>query len=114
MAVVGHFTIGIKSYLNPILATDIDPVLKKIFQSMFHYASAFMVISTFFLIRFSFEGCRQFESPDSVAKFVSIIYALFAVSQFKKSQLDKSPIKIIKKINIKYLYVFITSPLFRS
>ena len=48
--VFGHFVMGIKSYLKPMLGADFDLVPKATMQSAFHYVSIFLVLSAAALV----------------------------------------------------------------
>ena len=50
VAIIGHFSMGRKEYLKPVLDSDIDIVPKKVMQSLFHYMSVFMVLSMIILL----------------------------------------------------------------
>jgi hypothetical protein len=47
---LGHFTIGSIRYLKPMLQASFDDVPKKINHCVFHYISAFLVLSAVFLL----------------------------------------------------------------
>jgi len=47
--VIGHFSMGKKLYLLPMLETDMDDVVKKIMHSLFHYSSVFLTTSALIL-----------------------------------------------------------------
>ncbi len=79
MAVAGHFAVGIKLFLRPIMKSNIDQVPKKVMQSLFHYMSVFMILSTIVLIVSSFGKCVLFNNSVYVLKFIGISYASFAV-----------------------------------
>ncbi|MBC8316075.1 MAG: hypothetical protein ISR57_05780 [Bacteroidales bacterium] len=101
IAVIGHFAMGKKMYLTPVLKSDIDEVPKKVVESLFHYMSAFMIITTFFLIWSSFGMCRLFEHTNEVALFIGIIYGGFAITQFiiaLISSIKMGPLKMFQWI----------------
>ena len=81
-AVIGHFTMGCKSYMKPVLDSDIDIVPKKVMQSLFHYMSVFLVLSTVILFAGSHQSCPLYEYVHNMIKFIAIVYAFFAVTQF--------------------------------
>ena len=80
-AVIGHFTMGRKSYLKPVLDSDIDLVPKKVMQSVFHYASVFMVLSTIILFAGSHHSCPLYDYVHNMVKFIAVVYAFFAIAQ---------------------------------
>ncbi len=81
-AVIGHFTIGRKDYLNPVLDSDIDIIPKKVMHSLFHYMSVFMVLSTVILFAGSSMACPLYDYVHNMIRFIGIVYAFFAVTQF--------------------------------
>lgn len=81
-AVIGHFTMGRKNYLKPVLDSDIDIVPKKVMLSLFHYMSVFMVLSTIVLLAGSHELCPMYDYVHNMIRFIAVVYAFFALSQF--------------------------------
>jgi hypothetical protein len=81
-AVIGHFTMGRKEYLKPVLNSDIDIVPKKVMHSLFHYMSVFMVLSTIILFAGSSQSCPLYDYVHNMIRFIGIVYAFFAVTQF--------------------------------
>jgi len=82
VAVIGHFTMGRKEYLKPVLDSDIDIVPKKVMQSVFHYMSVFLVLSTVILFAGSSYACPMYDYVHNMIRFIAIVYAFFAVTQF--------------------------------
>lgn len=82
LAVVGHFTMGRKKYLLPVLESGIDLVPKKVMQSLFHYMSVFMVLATLILFAGSHHSCPLYDYVHNMIKFIGIVYAFFALVQF--------------------------------
>jgi hypothetical protein len=82
VAVIGHFTMGRKEYLKPVLDSDIDLVPKKVMQSIFHYMSVFMVLSTIILLAGSHRLCPMYDYVHNMIRFIGIVYVFFAVTQF--------------------------------
>lgn len=81
-ATAGHFAIGSKVFLKPVINSDIDEIPKKVMHSLFHYMSAYMILSTLVLIMTSIGRCMLFEDTDSVVKFIGMSYVGFAIPQF--------------------------------
>ena len=77
---LGHFTVGRKQYLKPMLAASFDDVAKKVNHCVFHYVSAFLVLSAVCLVLI---GTGLTFNTDSalLVKFIAIHYAVFAVTQ---------------------------------
>ena len=82
LATIGHFAVGTKDFLKPVMISDIDEIPKKVMQSLFHYMSVFMVLTSIFLLAISTGKCMLFESTTDVVKLIGIIYGGFAVIQF--------------------------------
>lgn len=82
VAVIGHLTMGRKDYLVPVLDSDIDIVPKKVMQSLFHYMTVFLVLSTIILLAGSHHSCPMYDYVHNMIRFIGIVYAFFAVSHF--------------------------------
>jgi len=96
MAVIGHFAMGTKMYLKPVLKSDIDEIPKRVMVSLFHYMSVFLIITALFLIWTSFGMCRLFEHTNEVALFIGIIYGGFAITQFIIALISPVKMGIVK------------------
>ena len=81
-ATIGHFTMGRKEYLLPVLNSGIDIVPKKVMHSLFHYMSVFLVLSMIILLAGSHESCPMYDYVHNMIRFIGIAYALFAITQF--------------------------------
>ena len=77
---LGHFTVGSKQYLKPMLAAEFDDVAKKVCHCVFHYVSVFLVLSAVSLVLVG-AGLTFNTDTASLVKFIAIHYALFAVIQ---------------------------------
>lgn len=82
VAIIGHLSMGKKEYLKPVLDSDIDIVPKKVMQSLFHYMTVFMVLSTIILLAGSHELCPMYDYVHNMIRFIGIVYAFFALTQF--------------------------------
>ena len=51
---LGHFTIGSKDFLKPMLKADFDDVPKKVMHCVFHYVSVFLVLTSITLLLLGF------------------------------------------------------------
>ena len=80
--VVGHFTIGTKTYLKPMLEAPIDDVPKRVMQSIFHYVSVYQILSALVLLAAGL-GIGLQSGPETVllVKFIAVNYLLFGVAQ---------------------------------
>jgi hypothetical protein len=81
IATIGHFAMGTKSFLNPVLTSNIDEIPKKVMESIFHYLSVLMILTSVVLLAISIGYNITFESTADVVKIIGTIYACFAVVQ---------------------------------
>ena len=81
-SLIGHFTLGRKLYLLPVLDSEIDIIPKKVMQSLFHYMSVFIVLSTLILFAGSHHSCPLYDYVHNMIRFIGIVYAFFGVAQF--------------------------------
>jgi hypothetical protein len=79
-AVIGHFTMGSKSFLRPMMNATFDEVSKKVMHSVFHYISIFLVLSAVALILIGF-GYSFNLGSELLVRFIAINYMLFALVQ---------------------------------
>jgi hypothetical protein len=77
---IGHFTMGSKMYLKPMLNAEFDVIPKKVMQSVFHYVSVFLITSSVSLLAYGF-GVSAFQGEELLIKFISFNYAAFAIWQ---------------------------------
>ena len=82
VAIIGHFSMGRKEYLKPVLDSDIDIVPKKMMQSLFSYIEVFMVLSMIILLAGSHQSCPMYDYVHNMVRFIGIVYACFALTQF--------------------------------
>jgi hypothetical protein len=82
LATIGHFAIGTKDFLNPVMESNTDIIPKKVMQSLFHYMSVFMIFTSIVLIAVAMGYDLFFENPTDVVKLIGFTYAGFAVVQF--------------------------------
>lgn len=87
---IGHFTIGSKDFLKPMLEAEFDPVPKKVMHCVFHYISAYLILSTLALLSIGF-GVLDGEGTTLLARFISINYAVFAVWQIALALTSQIP-----------------------
>ncbi|MEE9536911.1 MAG: hypothetical protein V3V51_05650 [Desulfobacterales bacterium] len=91
----GHFTVGRKDFLKPMLQADFDDVPKKVMHCVFHYISVFVVLSFIVLIAiglgFSFGTANAL-----LVKFIAINYFLFAITQIVIAATSNIPNGVIK------------------
>ncbi len=78
--VVGHFTVGSKSFLQPMLRADFGLVPKRTMHCCFHYVSAFLVLSAVALLGLGF-GLITLDGSSFVIRFIAANWAAFAMIQ---------------------------------
>jgi hypothetical protein len=96
LTTVGHFTVGRKMYLKPLLESDIEDVPKKVLHCVFHYVSTFLLLSTLALF---VSGSMQIGRILSF--FIAVNYSLFAVWQLtlvKQSGIERGLLKMFQWI----------------
>jgi hypothetical protein len=96
--VIGHFTMGSKNFLNPMLQASFDNVAKKVMHCVFHYISAFLILSAvaLFLVGFGVLSDSQL-----LVRFISINYAAFGLWQIYlalTSDIEKGVLKMFQWI----------------
>jgi len=77
---VGHFAVGSREFLKPMLEAPFDPVPKKVMHCVFHYVSAYLVLSAVTLLSIGF-GIWPGTGSAAVTQFIAANYAVFAVWQ---------------------------------
>ena len=82
VAIIGHFTMGRKAYLKPVMDSDIEQMPKKVMQSVFHYMSVFLVLSLFILLAGSHRSCPMYDYVHTMIRFIGMAYGLYAITQF--------------------------------
>ena len=92
---LGHFAIGSKQFLKPMLQADFDDVPKKVMHCVFHYISAYLILSTIALIAIGL-GCRFHSDTALLVKFIAINYAVFAISQIVIAATSNIPNGVVK------------------
>ncbi len=80
-ATIGHFTMGRKQFLKPMLNAEFDLVAKKVMHSVFHYVSVFLILSAFFLTMIGARGANCVIDPFILLFFLGASYVLMAVWQ---------------------------------
>lgn len=76
----GHFTIGSKRYLQPMLMSTFDAVARKVMHCVFHYVSTFLILSTAALLSIGL-GMDLGSGTQLLIRFIALHYAGFAIWQ---------------------------------
>ena len=108
MTAVGHFTVGRKDFLMPLLDSSIYDVPKKVLHCVFHYISAFLVISTLALLAVGL-GVKFKSGYKLLVDFIAIHYATFAVTQLVialRSKIPKPAFKLFQWIFFSLTAIF--------
>lgn len=77
---LGHFAVGSRLYLKPMLQASLDDVPKKVNHCVFHYVSAYLVLSAIFLLLVG-TGYTNQTGTSWLIKFISLNYGFFAIVQ---------------------------------
>ena len=105
---LGHFTIGSKNFLKPMLQTDFDDVPKKVMHCVFHYVSVYLILS--FIVLMAIGLGFSFGTADKLlVKFIAINYFFFAITQIviaAASNIPKGVIKLFQWIFFLIIVIF--------
>ena len=105
---LGHFTIGSKDFLRPMLQADFDDVPKKVMHCVFHYVSVYLILS--FIVLMAIGLGFSFGTADKLlVKFIAINYFLFAITQIviaAASNIPKGVIKLFQWIFFLIIVIF--------
>ena len=98
---VGHFLVGSRNFLHPMLHASFDEVSKKVMHCVFHYISVYLILSTVVLLLLGFVGFRVNLDMNAIflVKFIAAQYLLFAVTQLViafTSQIDRAVFKLFQ------------------
>ena len=92
---IGHFTVGSKDFLKPMLQADFDDVPKKVMHCVFHYISVYLVLS--FIVLIALGLGFSFGTADALlVKFIAINYFFFAITQIVIAATSNIPNGVIK------------------
>jgi hypothetical protein len=80
MTTIGHFLVGSKQFLSPMLESQFDQVPKKVMHSVFHYVSVYLVLSTAALLLAGF-GVDLGGDTTVLVRFIAANYVAFALWQ---------------------------------
>ncbi len=96
MATIGHFTVGRKLYLKPLMDSDMDLIPKKVMQTVFHYVSVYQVLSSWMLIMLGIRGDNCMFDPTLALSFIAYNYAIFGITQIIIALRSKVPGALFK------------------
>ena len=92
---IGHFLVGSKSFLKPMLNADFDEVAKKVMHCVFHYVSTYLILSSLALLIIGF-GLKFDGGNLLLVRFIALNYAVFAVWQIIIALTSKIPNAMFK------------------
>jgi len=92
---IGHFAIGSKQFLRPMLESSFDPVARKVMHCVFHYISVFLILSTAALLAVGF-GVQIGEGTTLLIRFISVNFAAFALWQIALASTAGIPNAVFK------------------
>jgi hypothetical protein len=92
---IGHFAIGGKQFLRPMLESSFDPVARKVMHCVFHYISVFLILSTAALLAVGF-GVQIGEGTTLLIRFISANFAAFALWQIGLASTAGIPNGVLK------------------
>jgi hypothetical protein len=105
---LGHFTVGSRDFLKPMLQADFDDVPKKVMHCVFHYVSVYLILS--FIVLMAIGLGFSFGTADKLlVKFISINYFFFAITQIviaAASNIPKGVIKLFQWIFFLIIVIF--------
>ena len=96
--VLGHFAVGSKQFLKPMLAASFEPIPKKVMHCVFHYVSAYLILSAAALLLIG-SGIWSGSGAMSVSVFVALNYVAFAIWQITlalKSEIENGIFKLFQ------------------
>ena len=77
---LGHFTIGSRQYLKPMLRASFEGLPKKMNHCVFHYVSVYLLLSAIFLLSIGL-GYLDSEQTTWLVRFIAANYGVFALVQ---------------------------------
>jgi hypothetical protein len=92
---IGHFAVGSKDFLKPMLEATFDPIAKKVMHCVFHYISAFLILSTIALLGAG-AGIIQPQGATLLIQFIALNYAVFAIWQIILASTSGIPRGVLK------------------
>ena len=95
LTTIGHFAVGSKEFLKPMLEATFDPVAKKVMHCVFHYISTFLIISTIALLAVG-SGTIKPQGSAILVQFIAANYVVFAIWQIALASTSGIPKGIFK------------------
>ena len=79
--VLGHFAVGSRQFLKPMLVAEIDPIPKKVMHCVFHYVSTYLILSAAALLIIG-SGIWSGGGATAIAIFIALNFVVFSIWQF--------------------------------
>ncbi len=79
-ATIGHFAMGAKKVLKPMMDASFDQIPKKLMHIAFHYISVFLILSAAALLLIGSGFSFDLDST-LLVWFIALNYSLFAITQ---------------------------------
>ena len=80
MTTLGHFIVGSKQFLKPMLESSFDQVARKVMHCVFHYVSVYLILSSIVLLLVGFD-IQFIEHSEMLVKFIAANFFAFAIWQ---------------------------------
>jgi len=106
---LGHFAVGSKKFLKPMLGASFDPISKKVMHCVFHYVSTYLILSAAALLIIG-SGFWAGAGATAVAIFIALNYTIFAIWQVvlaAKSGIPGGVFKLFQWIFFVLIAVFV-------
>ena len=95
VTVIGHFAVGSKQFLKPMLAAAFDPIPQKVMHCVFHYVSAYLILSAAALLIIG-SGLWSDKGSAAVVIFIALNFVAFAIWQIVLAAKSEIPDGIFK------------------
>ena len=98
LTTIGHFVVGSRRFLAPMLAAPIEDVPRKVMHCVFHYVSTHLILSTVALFLVGF-GVDVGPGSQALVRFIAISYLVFALWQLViavGSGIPRAPLKLFQ------------------
>jgi len=96
LATIGHFAIGTKDFLKPVLNSEVGDIPKNVMVSLFHYMSGFMVLTSVILLSISMGEHLIFQNTKDVVVMIGLFYGIFAIIQFAIALFSSITLGVVK------------------
>ena len=95
LTTIGHFAVGSKEFLKPMLEAEFDPVARKVMHCVFHYISAFLILSTIALLCVG-TGIMKLQGSAILVQFIAANYVVFSIWQIVLASTSGIPKGVFK------------------